>query len=67
MFSLSHAIHMYPRSAPLPLGMKNRDIVQYIAEKRDDVTDTTYILYSHVPEDVVAAKPGIVRYVWNGL
>eukprot|EP00731_Ephydatia_muelleri_P025090 Em0017g173a len=50
-------------SAPLPLGMQTRDIVQYIAEKRDEVTDTTYILYSQVPEYVVAAKPGIVRAV----
>eukprot|EP00731_Ephydatia_muelleri_P025092 Em0017g175a len=50
-------------SAPLPLGMQTRDIVQYIAEKKDEVTDTTYILYSQVPEDVVATKPGIVRAV----
>ena len=43
--------------------MRSRDIVQYIAEKRDEVTNTTYILYSPVSEDVVAAKPGIVRCV----
>lgn len=61
--TISHILtHTYNRSAPLPLGMQTRDIVQYIAERRDEANNTTYILYTHVPEDVIAAKPGIVRY-----
>lgn len=49
--------------APFPLRMQTRDIVQYVAEKRDELTNTTYILYSNVPEDLVPPKPGIVRAV----
>ena len=47
----------------MPLGVQNRDLVQYISERRDESTNTTYILYNNAPEDIVPPKPGIVRCV----
>eukprot|EP00731_Ephydatia_muelleri_P025093 Em0017g176a len=47
----------------MPPGVQSRDIVQYISEKRDESTNTTYILYNNAPEGIVPHKPGIVRAV----
>ncbi|KAL5479943.1 hypothetical protein EMCRGX_G023546 [Ephydatia muelleri] len=43
----------------MPPGVQSRDIVQYISEKRDESTNTTYILYNNAPEGIVPHKPGI--------
>ena len=47
----------------MPPGVQSRDLVQYISEKRDESTNTTYILYNNAPESIVPPKPGIVRAV----
>lgn len=55
---------MHPcRLVSMPTPVLNRDIVQYIAEKRDESTNTTYILYSNAPEGIVPHKFGVIRCV----
>ena len=45
----------------MPPGIQNRDLVQYICEKKDESTNTIYILYHDAPGKV-ETKHGIVRY-----
>ena len=45
----------------MPPPVLSRDLVQYISEKRDESTNTTYILYSNAPDNIVPHKFGIIR------
>ena len=44
----------------MPPGVQNRDLVQYVSEKKDEKTNTTYILYHNAPGKV-EPKHGVVR------
>ena len=49
------------RLVSMPPPVLSRDLVQYISEKRDESTNTTYILYSNAPDNIVPHKFGIIR------
>ena len=51
----------FGRLVHMPPGIQNRDLVQYVAEKRDESTNTTYIVYHNAPGKV-EPKNGVVRY-----
>ena len=47
----------------MPIGVADRDIVQYISQRRDESTNTTYILYRNTTHPDRPERKGIVRSV----
>ena len=45
----------------MPPGVQNRDLVQYVYEKRDERTNTTFIVYKDAPKGTVPTKEGKIR------
>ena len=45
----------------MPLGVNDRDLVQYITHRRDEDKKLDYILYKNATDDRRPEQPGLVR------
>ena len=45
----------------MPFGVSDRDIVQYITQRKDDSQDMTYLLYKNATHPEKPEQPGLVR------
>ena len=49
------------RRSRMPLAIADRDLVQYIGQRFDEPTNTTYLLYHNATHPKVPEKRGLVR------
>ena len=47
----------------MPIGISDRDLLQYVWKKRDEDTNTTFIVYRDAVHPKVPEKKELIRYV----